>query len=255
MNSPLNDSFTTDAAALKIRTLSVIVLNLYSSDFMEVSRQFEEKMSAGASFFQDSPLLLDLTDLAEDTSLGWIKRVNELAVRQGFIPVGITGESEAIRKEAMAAGIVCWPLQKVVLPGKVQEPQSTPAVEPVKQTTNPQQDKEPTYIPTKIIEQPVRSGQRVYAKGGDVIVTSSVNPGGEVMADGNIHIYGSLKGRALAGVGGREDVKIFCQDLQADLVAIAGYYTIHEDLPTNCRGKAVKITLDGERLEIDPFHP
>lgn len=98
---------------------------------------------------------------------------------------------------------------------------------------------------TMTLDRPVRSGQQVYARDCDLIVIGAVSPGAEVMADGNIHVYGSIQGRALAGARGRRDVSIFALDLQAELVAVAGVYrTFDDSLPATQKGRAVRVTLD-----------
>ena len=106
---------------------------------------------------------------------------------------------------------------------------------------------------TKMVDQPVRSGQRIYAAGGDLIVMAQVSPGAEIMADGHIHVYGSLKGRALAGVQGNLAARIFCSDLQAQLVAIGGHYRTSEDTDDTMRGKLVQVYLQDDALIIDPL--
>lgn len=248
MNSSINISPSEEVATLKVRTVSIIVLEVHSTDITMIDEQIRDKASKGASFFQNAPLLVDLGDLGEKIDLDWLLSVNTLLVSHGFIPVGITGAPKSFEEEAQANGIIIWSSRKAVVPESAKPEEPEPAEDPV----SPVQTKASV---TQIIDHPVRSGQRVYAKGSDLIVMSTVNPGGEVMADGNIHIYGSLKGRALAGVSGREDVRIFCHDLQAELVAIAGYYTINEDLPSTRRHTAVKMSLKGESLEIDPLIP
>jgi septum site-determining protein MinC len=104
-------------------------------------------------------------------------------------------------------------------------------------------------LENKLITQPVRSGQRVYAK-GDLIVTATVSAGAEIMAEGNIHVYGSLRGRALAGVLGNVDSRIFCSDLQAELISIAGIYQLSDDLSAETAHKPVQISLDKQTLII-----
>ena len=97
---------------------------------------------------------------------------------------------------------------------------------------------------------PVRSGTQIYARGGDLIVTAAVSPGAEIMADGNIHVYGALRGRALAGVAGDIGARIFCTRLEAELVSIAGRYLVSEQLPVEHQGGAVQIALLDDRLTI-----
>ena len=119
--------------------------------------------------------------------------------------------------------------------------------------TTPKQNVPAPNINSKVITQPVRSGQQIYAKNSDLIVIASVSPGAELLADGNIHIYGRLKGRALAGVTGNQQAHIFCQNLEAELVAIAGHYWLSEDLndlQVTPNEASVRIFLEQERLQI-----
>ena len=110
---------------------------------------------------------------------------------------------------------------------------------------------EPAIKPTKIITTPVRGGQQIYAQGGDLVVVSSVSPGAELLADGNIHVYGAMRGRALAGVKGDTRARIFCQQLSAELVSIAGQYKVSEDLRRDpLWGAGVQISLSGDVLNI-----
>jgi septum site-determining protein MinC len=97
---------------------------------------------------------------------------------------------------------------------------------------------------------PVRSGQQVYAENRDLTVLTTVGAGAEVIADGSIHIYGALRGRALAGAQGNEKARIFCREFHAELVAVAGHYKVLEDIPKELRGKPVQIWLDNEELRI-----
>ncbi len=105
----------------------------------------------------------------------------------------------------------------------------------------------------KLMKRPVRSGQQVYARDTDLIVMGQVGPGAEVIADNHIHIYGPLRGRALCGVSGNTDARIFCQSLEAELVSVAGNYRVLEAIPEDLRGKPAQIWLDEERLNIEPL--
>ena len=106
---------------------------------------------------------------------------------------------------------------------------------------------------TKVIKQPVRSGQQIYAKNSDLVILSSVSQGAEIIADGHIHVYGALRGRALAGVSGDSSTYIFCQHFDAELIAIAGLYMVSEDLQKYKQKQGVKIYLHDNRLIIDPL--
>jgi septum site-determining protein MinC len=114
---------------------------------------------------------------------------------------------------------------------------------PVSATTAP-------TAPGMIHSTPVRSGQQIYAANRDLSVLANIGAGAEVMADGSIHIYGPLRGRALAGAQGWEQARIFCREFHAELVAIAGHYKVLEDIPKELRGKAVQVWLEKEELKI-----
>ena len=103
-----------------------------------------------------------------------------------------------------------------------------------------------------LVTQPVRSGTQIYARGADLIVTAPVSPGAEIVADGNIHVYGALRGRALAGAGGDAEARIFCTRLEAELVSIAGRYLVSEQLPPESHRTAVQIALVDDRLTVTP---
>jgi len=105
----------------------------------------------------------------------------------------------------------------------------------------------------QLMTRPVRSGQQVYARETDLIVMGQVGPGAEVIADNHIHVYGPLRGRALCGVSGNTEARIFCQSLEAELVSVAGNYRVLESIPEDLRGKPAQIWLDQERLNIEPL--
>ncbi len=113
-----------------------------------------------------------------------------------------------------------------------------------------QKDESPAQ-PTKIITTPIRSGQQIYAQGGDLLILAPVSTGAEVIADGHIHIYGPLRGRALAGVSGNENARIFCDSLEAELVSIAGYYKVNENLRNDVWKSRVHVFLEDKTLHIN----
>jgi len=120
---------------------------------------------------------------------------------------------------------------------------------------NPLTAQEVHYIvkQPQLMTRPVRSGQQVYARETDLIVMGQVGAGAEVIADNHIHIYGALRGRALCGVAGNTDARIFCQSLEAELVSVAGNFRVLESIPEDLRGKPAQIWLDQERLNIEPL--
>jgi septum site-determining protein MinC len=108
----------------------------------------------------------------------------------------------------------------------------------------------PAAAKARLVTGPVRSGTQIYARGGDLIVTAAVSPGAELVADGNIHVYGALRGRALAGANGDSTARIFCTRLEAELVSIAGRYLVSEQLPSDTRSFPVQIALVDDQLTI-----
>ncbi|QNB12006.1 septum site-determining protein MinC [Paraburkholderia tropica] len=132
-------------------------------------------------------------------------------------------------------------------------PATTAAEEPVTETLAETPSRNAPKEPTLVVDRPLRSGQRVYAK-GDLVVLGMVSNGAEVIAEGNIHIYAPLRGRALAGVHGNHDARIFCTSLEAELISIAGIYrTTEVPLADDVRGKPAQIRLDEEKLLIEPL--
>ena len=99
----------------------------------------------------------------------------------------------------------------------------------------------------------MRSGQQVYAEGSDLVITAAVSEGAEVLADGNIHVYGTLRGRALAGVKGNTQARVFCQSLDAELISIAGQFIMHDKVKTSCWKQPAQIYLEDESLHIEPI--
>ena len=243
------------AAALKGRMISLTVLELYSSDLGNLNQQLREKAHQAPAFFRNAPVLLDFENIKDEVDIAWLDSANRLLTGNNFVPVGITGAPTSLEYAARAQGMAIWPSG-----GKERQP-SEPRQSSERQAIELQQQKPekpqkavtppPVNPVTQVLHQPVRSGQKVYAQGGDLIVLASVSPGAEILADGHIHVYGTLRGRALAGVQGDENARIFCHDLQADLVAIAGVYTINDDLPADKRNTAVQIFLDQEQLHIE----
>jgi septum site-determining protein MinC len=152
---------------------------------------------------------------------------------RGMIPVGVRNGSAKLQAAAVQAGLPVLPDNRSpVVAKKVDRPSGQRS---------------------KIVTQPVRSGQQLYAPDGDLILMGAVSPGAEVLADGSIHIYGTLRGRALAGAKGDTEARIFCQNLEAELVAIAGHYRVFEQLAPDTRGKAVQVYLLEDRLIIEPL--
>lgn len=243
------------AAAIKARMVSLTVLELFTTDLEDLDRQLLEKVTQAPKFFRNAPVMLDFGHLDQEVDGSWLEKACGLLIANNFVPVGITGAVESLEYVARARNIAVWPTVGTARQDAAMElPQPEPEEKPVqRQQEQPQKVtiQVPTHTETLVVRQPVRSGQVVYARGRDLIVLASVSTGAEILADGHIHVYGTLRGRALAGVQGKESARVFCNDLQADLVSIAGYYIINEDLPADMRNAAVQIYLQGDQLKIE----
>jgi septum site-determining protein MinC len=222
-------------ALLEIKASSVTlpVLKLPTSDIRSVANQLHDKIRQAPEFFRHAPVVIDLGELASGTDVIDFPALIELLRCFDLVPVGIRGGNPVQQSAAQAA--------KLAVLGDASNSGAAPG--PHAASKAPGNTAKPKPAFSKLVEQPVRSGQRVYAAGGDLIVLSPVSAGAEVMADGNIHIYGTLRGRALAGVQGNLGARIFCSDLQAELVAIGGHYKISENLDGVVRGKPVQVYL------------
>lgn len=169
-------------------------------------------------------------------------------------PVAVAGGQQALQPRAAALRLG-W--LSALHEGRRGE--DAPAHRPERQAAPVPERPAPPSAPatgTLTVERSVRSGQQLYARNGDLIVIGQVSPGAELIADGNIHVYGSLQGRAIAGAGGRRDVGIFVLDLQAELVAVGGIYRTFEDgVPAEHRGRAVRVELEGasDKLAVRPL--
>lgn len=243
------------AAAIKARMVSLTVLELFSTDLEELDHQLLEKVAQAPKFFRNAPVMIDFGQLDEEVDGSWLEKVCQLLFANNFVPVGITGAKESLEFAARAKNIAVWPAAGTARPDTVVEaPQAEKSDNPVQSHQEPQEEVPPQEAPhteTLVVRQPIRSGQKVYARGGDLLVLASVSTGAEIMADGHIHVYGTLRGRASAGVQGKESARVFCNDLQADLVSIAGVYIINDDLPIDMRNTAVQIYLQEDQLKIE----
>ncbi|SEP17478.1 septum site-determining protein MinC [Aquisalimonas asiatica] len=231
---------TVQALELKGRMMTLTVLRLLTPDVKHLGRELEQRMQQAPDFFRQLPLILDVEAVADtDLHLDLPGFVGLLRARE-FLPVGIRGGDDRWRSAAEQAGIGVFTGGSEAPAARRAEPE--PAATP-----------EPETSPSTTVLQQVRSGQQVYARGGDLIILSSVSPGAEVLADGNIHIYGGLYGRALAGVRGDTGARIFCMGFNAELVTVAGTYLVNEQFDKAYLGQAVQVLRDGEELRIRPL--
>ena len=216
-----------------------------------------EKIKLAPEFFKDSPVIIDLRELNKQNQELDFTCVIELLRRIGFFPVGIRGGNDQQNKQARALFIpidTVRDLGSSIVIGETQKPEAVQQTNIKSETAPPKESVKPAAIPpvpaaATLITHPIRSGQRIYAS-GDLIILSQVSAGAEIMAEGNIHVYNTLRGRALAGVHGNTAARIFCFDLQAELISIAGDYKTSEDINKQTYKNPVQIYLQDHALII-----
>jgi septum site-determining protein MinC len=196
-----------------------------------------EQVERSPRFFQNAPVVLDLKGADGFAAAVEFDRAGRLLREQTLALVGVQNAEPGQLEAASAAGLASFAPSA-----------SQPARRPPPPVAAP-----PSRTSARLITIPVRSGTQIYARGTDLVVTASVSPGAELVADGNIHVYGPLRGRALAGASGDKDSRIFCSRLEAELVSIAGRYLVSEQLPAEQRGSPVQIALVDDRLTITPI--
>lgn len=240
------DSSATQKTVLEFKStsLTIPVLLLTSNDLDVIDQQLKAKVDQAPEFFKNSPLLIDLQKLNSQSLAISIADIIEILKKHGFMPIGIRSGNEQQNADILALQLPVHSPHGQSTPLSAKEHSKTLPTPSVEEVAEPE-----PKLENKLITHPIRSGQRVYAK-GDLVVTATVSAGAEIMAEGNIHVYGSLRGRALAGVLGNTESRIFCSDLQAELISIAGIYRISDDLDKSLQHKPVQVILDKQSLII-----
>lgn len=212
----INDNLLkTQAFKLKGRLYTLTVLHILDSDTANFASYLTEVILKAPRMFEKTPVVLDVSDVEKDEiDLHYFCQ----ALReQGLIPVAIQGADARLQTLAIACGLALLgasSLQDKPLMDDMLDSKTKPA----------------EGIKTKLLTTPVRSGQQVVSLGGDLVIISAVGHGAELLAEGNIHVYGALRGRALAGIDGNKQARIFCHQLDAELVSIAGFYRLRDEI-------------------------
>ena len=220
-----------------------------------------EKTGQAPNFYRDAPVALDLDGLPEEHPLDFTEIIGEMR-RLSLVAVGVQSGSDERNRAAAEAGLSVFPMWRASKPLEA-GPRPRPAQSPShERQPEPEQEREPApqeeapkaaHRSSMLVTQPIRSGRQVYAQNGDLIVMSTAGAGSELLADGHIHVYGTIRGRVLAGVSGDTSARIFCDSLQAELVSVAGHWLVREDMDDKLIGRAVQIYLKGDLLVIEPM--
>ena len=220
----------------------------------------EKKADSSPYFLKDAPVVIDLAGAPDDIE----DEISRIATRLkvcGLVPVGVQNGSDEHYQTAAAIGLSNFPVWRTA-PARDAEPADatdTPAA-PEASTSRSEDAVDANAGPPSpapkprslVITEPVRSGRQIYAEGGDLVVLAKVGAGAEIRADGHIHVYGTLRGRAFAGARGDTGARIFCRSFEAELVSIAGLWRVREDFEEALIGRPVQITAEEDTLIISP---
>ncbi|RVT46481.1 septum site-determining protein MinC [Rheinheimera sediminis] len=211
---------------------------LYCQDLSAaaVKAQLQQKLAQAPAFFYRAPVVINVESVTQAPDF---EAITEVFKELDLVLVGVCGASAELKKLAQAAGLAALQLSKSKTPAK-----ETKEIEAKTEIVAA------PVMETKVVEQNIRSGQQIYAKGADLVIRGTVGAGAEVIADGNIHIYGTLRGKAIAGAAGDSQKRVFCHKLEAELISIAGSYWLSDSLQGEYWGKSACIGLQDDKLVL-----
>jgi septum site-determining protein MinC len=243
---------------IKSANLPLVALLLKSADLGALAAELATRFADIPDFFDNDPLVIDMSPLGEAE----LDFAPLLSLLRGYkvMPVAARGGNEQQMKAALAAGLARAEdaAPTPTLPRKGREQDRSPAPPPARREPPPVRPEAVEGLATAlIIDKPLRSGQQIYARGRDLVVLSMVNPGAEAIADGSIHVYAPLRGKAIAGARGNTEARILSLCLEPELISIAGVYRTSEvPLPANVLAKPTQVRLVGGaegKLVMDPL--
>lgn len=236
---------------LKSTSLPLVALVLKTADLDALAADLAQRFARTPQFFDGEPVVIDLGALAHDDAP--LDVANLVALLRDFkmAPVAVRGGNEAQMQRAHAVGLTYAPDDARATAPRASSSESVSERAAVASPASVPPAAAPTTV---VIDKPLRSGQRVYAPGGDIIVLALVSFDAEVIADGHVHVYAPLRGRAMAGARGNTGARIFSTCFEPQLVSIAGVYRTNEiDIPTDMRGQPTQVWLEGERIVMAPL--
>lgn len=240
-------------AELKFGQVGIANLRLKSLDDDTLAQELRHKLDTAPQLFQRAPVVLDLSHLPQLPDAVRVREILATIRASGMLPVGLaygTSENEALAQTLDLPLFAKFRAAYENAPVAAVETAAPagPGTEPAPARATPPPPSATRGAASQMQAQPVRSGQQVYARNTDLVITAVVGHGAEVIADGSVHVYAALRGKAIAGAQGDTTARIYCQDFQAELVSIAGHYRVFEDIPADLRGKPVQVWLEGEKL-------
>jgi septum site-determining protein MinC len=228
--------------------MGLVLVRIRTTDPGTILDELTGRIATAPHFFRRTGVCLDLSALEKTPDVADVRTVIDAIRRAGMLAIGLAGDSAEVDAVSNA-------LNLPILSGfrasrsPIAVAQHTPAA-PAVPAAPALAELPDSSLATLIQHQTVRSGQRIYARNRDLVVTAGIGAGAEVMADGCLHIYGSLRGRAMAGARGQLTARVFCQEFYAELVSIAGVFRVFETIPAELAGKPVQAWLAGEDLHF-----
>ncbi|WP_235578061.1 septum site-determining protein MinC [Pseudoxanthomonas sp. Root630] len=241
------------AGELKIGQVGIANLRIRTLDVDQLTREMRERVERAPKLFGRAAVIVDFGGLAQMPDAATAQALIEGLRGAGVIPVALaygSRDTEVLAEQLGLPLLAKFRAQYEPVGAAVPAPAPRAAEPAPAKSAAPPAPKSADSKPGLVQKTPVRSGQQLYAENRDLTVLSTVGAGAEVISDGSIHIYGALRGRALAGARGNADARIFCREFHAELVAVAGHYKVMEEVPKELRGKAVQIWLDQDQLKI-----
>jgi septum site-determining protein MinC len=230
------------AIDIRFGQVGLIQVLIWTTDPGAILDELTGRVATAPKFFQRTAVSLDLGPLGREPAVAEMQGVLDAVRRAGMCPVGLASG-------AAAAAALSQPLDLPLLPPFREFHPPAEAADARARREEPRPELAAAGVmPALLHQQPVRSGQQVYARGRDLVVAAMVGAGAEVIADGSVHVYGALRGRVIAGARGQSAARVFCQDFHAELVSIAGVFRVFETLPADLAGKPVQAWLDGDAL-------
>jgi septum site-determining protein MinC len=247
----MNKAETQRESAFEIRfgQVGLAQVRVRTTNPSTIHDELAARLAAAPQLFERTAACLDLGGLEKEPEAAQVRALIDAIRRAGMMPVGLAHGTATV--ESIARTLDLPVLTQFRVQAKLGHLASPPkeAASP-KPAPAPVAEPEGFNTPTLMHHHPVRSGQQLYARHRDLIVTTAVGAGAEVIADGCVHIYGVLRGRAVAGARGEVTARVFCQEFQAELVSIAGVFRVFETIPPELAGKPVQAWLDGEDLRF-----
>lgn len=251
----------------KGRMMTLTILRLLHSSVELLAREVDRRVKEAPALFKHLPVIIDVAEVTSSDLHADLPGFIELLRTRGLVPIGIRGGDSRWREAAFTAGLSVFSNKHLPDAPATERDDDSAACTSAQPAENGRgaraaesaarrearaiDDDQPPPGGGMLVTQPVRSGQQIYARGTDLVICAAVSPGAEVLADGHVHVYGPLNGRALAGVRGNTSARIFCRSFRAELVSIAGIYGLSEQFDAALAGAPTQVSLQGDTLRIE----